>query len=374
VAVARRLDEEPDVSVRRALVLCLGEVGAERLPAGVRRAVAGKAQEIYRAADDPGLRAAAEWLLRHWGQDRLIGQADEARMKDKESGARRVESIRRELASGLARPQWYVNGQGQTMVVIPGPMEFLMGSPPGEGKRRENEVQHRRRIDRTFAISAKGVTVGDYLRFAKSYPHHTTKRHAPTTDCPVVAQSWYQAAAYCNWLSEQEGCPKDQWCYEAAPEGRVVRLKEGYLKLTGYRLPTEAEMEVATRAGAATSRCFGASEELLDKYAWFLLNAGDRSWPVGSKKPNDYGLFDVHGNVWCWCQEEWKPYPQAEGGAAVRDAEDDLSINSQAERVLRGGSFYDPASDVRSAFRSSDVPTNHYYRVGFRVARTFSVK
>jgi eukaryotic-like serine/threonine-protein kinase len=78
----------------------------------------------------------------------------------------------------------------------------------------------------------------------------------------------------------------------------VTKLAEKYLSHTGYRLPTEAEMEYATRAGAVTSRYFGETEELLPRYAWYVTNSQDRTWPVGSKKPNDLGLFDMHGNVW----------------------------------------------------------------------------
>ena len=125
--------------------------------------------------------------------------------------------------------------------------------------------------------------------------------------------SWYQAAAYCNWLSQQQKLPEDQWCYEisetdlrAIKNGdppAAMKLKENYLSLTGYRLPTEAEMEYATRAGAVTSRYYGETEELLAKYAWYIKNSKEKTWPVGSLKPNDLGLFDVQGNVFTWCQE-----------------------------------------------------------------------
>ncbi len=127
----------------------------------------------------------------------------------------------------------------------------------------------------------------------------------------MVGTSWYQAAAYCNWLSKEEGIAEDQWCYEI--KGQVTKLKENYLSLTGYRLPTEAEMEYATRAGALTSRYYGETEELLPKYAWYQKNSQERTWPVGSLKPNDLGLFDVQGNVFTWCQESYKAYPAGEG-------------------------------------------------------------
>jgi formylglycine-generating enzyme required for sulfatase activity len=78
--------------------------------------------------------------------------------------------------------------------------------------------------------------------------------------------------------------------------------------LCGYRLPTEAELEYACRAGAVTSRYYRQAEELLAEYGWYLKNSKERSWPLGGKKPNDLGLFDMHGNVWNWCQESYQGY------------------------------------------------------------------
>ncbi len=229
-----------------------------------------------------------------------------------------------------------------------------------------------------------------------------------TGDSPVLGMSWFQAAAYCNWLSKQEGLPESEWCYEPLrdpkarpvlavssvgllrspwgpmltacglypgrtdPEYKVgMRLAANYLKRSGYRLPTETEMEYATRAGAVTSRYYGETEELLPNYAWYNKNGQDRAWPVGSKKPNDLGLFDVQGNVFTWCQERFKAYPDSKEKEVTDDKEDELSITLE-NRVLRGGSFGVQASIVRSAFRQGVVPT---YRsdgdVGLRPARTF---
>jgi len=198
------------------------------------------------------------------------------------------------------------------MVVIPGPVKFMMGSPTTEADRDSNvELQHRKRIGRSFAIGAKAVTWAEYRKFAPVYGIGEIEQWALTPDSPVLAPTWYQAVEYCNWLSKQEGLPEREWCYEpyqdpkeipvlaassvgllgspcgegpllavcGAYPGRTdpeytdgMRLSPDYLKRSGYRLPTEAEMEYATRAGAITSRYYGESEELLPHYAWYLKN------------------------------------------------------------------------------------------------------
>jgi serine/threonine protein kinase/formylglycine-generating enzyme required for sulfatase activity len=302
-AILRRLEEEPDLTIRRALLLSLGEYGAEGLPAASRPAVLAKVQALYRGEEDPGLHAAAEWLLRRWQQESWLKRVNEEWAKDKEGRDKRFAKIQELVKKDRERtpPQWYVNGQGQVMVVIPGPVEFLMGSPVTE-EGRALETQHKRRIGRSFALAAKAVTKEQYLRFQPKFSHAQMMRY-PDPTCPIGGVVWYEAAAYCNWLSKEEGIAEEQWCYETDLQGRVTKLKENYLSVTGYRLPTEAEVEYATRAGAVTSRYYGETEELLEKYGWYSKNGKERTRPVGSKKPNDLGLFDLHGNVYTWCQE-----------------------------------------------------------------------
>jgi formylglycine-generating enzyme required for sulfatase activity len=153
---------------------------------------------------------------------------------------------------------------------------------------------------------------------------------------------------------------------------QVTALKKNYLSLGGYRLPTEAEWEYACRAGAVTSRYYGETEELLSRYAWYTKNARDRTWPVGGKKPNDLGLFDMHGNVWTWRQETHRDYPAPQDRKPIEDKEDILLINPSAGRLLRGGAFSNQAGTVHSAPRIWNVPADRYSHIGFRPARTFT--
>jgi len=375
--IIKRLDEEPDITIRRALILSVGDFAEKEFSLDDRKTVTKKLQAIYRTDADPGLHAAAEWLLRTWKEETWLKQVNEEWAKDKAEREKRLEGIERlvKKEKEKTQPQWYINGQGQTMVVIPGPVEFVMGSPVTEADRRGDESQHQKRIGRTFAIAAKSVTMEQYRMFEKGYSVGEAKYHR-LPDLPVVGISWYMAAGYCNWLSEQERIPEEQWCYETEPKGRtgitvkVVKLRENYLSLSGYRLPTEAEMEYATRAGALTARYYGETEELLGKYAWYTKNSEEKPWPVGMKQPNDLGLFDTQGNAYTWCQESYKGYPTGKGEEAAEDKEDGSVISPTKSRVLRGGSFSYPASNVRSSARNYGVPTNRNSNVGFRPSRT----
>ncbi len=224
-------------------------------------------------------------------------------------------------------------------------------------------------IDRSFALASKEVTVEQFLRFRRNHPFF--KSGAPTRECPVKMVTWYDAAAYCNWLSEREGIPKEQWCYEPNESGKYaegMKLPAHYLKRTGYRLPTEEEWEYTCRSGAETYYSFGDSVRLLDKYVWFHANSGRRSHAVGSLKPNDLGLFDMHGNVWEWCHENQnQPYGMAEDGKATEEKDE---INTSSSCLLRGRSFNTEWEFAPCDFRYWSVPSIRGGSVGFRPART----
>jgi formylglycine-generating enzyme required for sulfatase activity len=388
-AILQRLDEEPDITIRRALLLGLGEFGPDRLPAADREPLLAGVLRLYRDNPDAGLHGAAEWLLRQWDQDQKVREIDQAWAKDNKHREERLEHLERELRQGQGKAglRWYVNGQGQTMVVIPGPVEFLMGSPPTEASREGGpegklEQLHKKRIGRSFAIAAREVTVEQVLRFRKG--HNYSKEYSPTLGCPVNAVSWYDAAAYCNWLSKQEGIPENQWCYLPNDKGEYaegMKLAPDYLGRTGYRLPSEAEWEYACRAGALTSRYYGETEELLGKYAWYMTNSKDRGMLPGLPgrlgvrgnclKPNDFGLFDMLGNALELCQESVTYYTPGVEGKPREDREDKQDITDKRSRVLRGSSFNTRSRFVRCANRNWNVPTYRSSYVGYRPARTF---
>ncbi len=387
-ALVQQLDRETEVSIRRALLLSLGEFSPEQLPPGQRAALVPRILQLYREAPDPGLHAAAEWLLRQWQEHKTLRELNGQWRRDLERRDKELARIGKELAKppGQARPQWYVNGQGQTLVVLPGPVVFDMGSPPTEvgregGPEGRVEQLHQKRIGRSFAIAAHEVTVEQFRKFDRNYEYN--KLFARTSDCPINTVSWYGAAAYCNWLSKQEGLPE---CYLPNADGKYdegMKMKANYLHLTGYRLPTEAEWEYACRAGAVTSRYYGESTELelLGRYAWYTTNSHDASLlAAGSLKPNDFGLFDMLGNAMEWCQDGMFYYRPGVGGRPSEDIEYEKDIKygikdkDKPNRVLRGGSFNLLAVDVRCAHRYRTVPSFPNGLVGFRPARTFTAE
>ena len=277
---------------------------------------------------------------------------------------------------------------GHVMVVIPGG-EFVMGSPETEPGRTSDETRHRVRIPRTYAIATTEVTNEQFGRFLTAAPAYAARwkdaaikrfgdppsfqKYSRTPDSPQVGVSWYDAAQYCNWLSAQAGIPRDQWVY---PENIVseegLELPEAYLHRTGFRLPTEAEWEYAARAGTTTSRHFGDENGALSRYAWYdATTARERMYPVASLLPNQWGLYDMLGNVWEWTLDRRLPYPSDQ--RVTEDVEDSVRrVSNDAARTRRGGSFAYEWFTARSAHRGDVTyfPNQTRDNVGFRVARS----
>jgi formylglycine-generating enzyme required for sulfatase activity len=340
----------PETSMRRALIMALGTYGAEFLSRGERATLTGKLLDLYRNDPDAGIHGAAAWTLRQWGQQQKLAAIDADLMSLKDRGERR----------------WFVNSLGQTFTVVEGPVEFLMGSPPTEPDRSSGEDIHHRIIPRHFAIATQEVSVKQYEVFVRENPgldHAQNDRYSPDPEGPMNRVSWYDAAAYCNWLSRREGLPE---CYEPNEGGKYapgMEIKPDALRLGGYRLPTESEREYACRAGAGTSRYYGASVDLLGRYAWYFLPSGDHAQPCGRLLPNDLGLFDMLGNLMEWCHDVYHPYVKK------TDVDSILKILSNPH-FLRGGSFYDHPAYIRSAYRYRVGPGYRGTNYGFRPART----
>ena len=228
---------------------------------------------------------------------------------------------------------------------------FLMGSPDDYmGANNAEKPQHQVRITRPFFLGIHEVTQGQYQAVMGENP----SLFKGSDDLPVEQVSWLDAVLFCNKLSEQE---KKTPFYRI--NGREVTIAGG----NGYRLPTEAEWEYACRAGSTTLYPFGDDMSKLGDHAWYESNSGLKTHPVGQKRPNAWGLYDMLGNVWEWCQDWYE-----DGYYRASPPADPPGPSEASARVIRGGSWYYSAWYCRPAYRNRYVPEYRNYDLGFRVA------
>jgi len=223
------------------------------------------------------------------------------------------------------------------MVTLPAG-SFMMGSPASDPDAKSDEKpQHQVKL-KSFSIGQYPVTQEQY----QAVMGNNSSNFKNNPKNPVEMVSWNEAQEFCKKLSQ----------------------------LTGkkYRLPTEAEWEYACRAGTQTRFYFGDDAAKLGDYGWYYQNSGSKTHSVGQKKPNDWGLYDMSGNVWEWCEDPYhdsyanKPENIKNNGNAV------WSSSDMSMRLLRGGSWFDVSGFCRSAFRVWGDADVRNYLIGFRLA------
>ena len=181
---------------------------------------------------------------------------------------------------------------------------------------------------------------------------------------PVINVSWWDAIGYCNWLSDREGLKK---AYDS--DGNLLdksgKVTTDITKVEGYRLPTEAEWEYAARGGQNSRGYKYAGSNDLNEVGWYLDNSGKKTHPVGEKKPNELGLYDMTGNVSEWCHDRWDDSYYSQGPQT-----NPTGPSGGALRAVRGGSGSESAPYCRTAFRIGGTSTISGDKLGFRLSRT----
>lgn len=367
-----RLSIETDKTIQRALLVALADFDLDELGSTQRDAFVARVSKLYQTDSDAGIHAGCEFVLRKAGLPLPVLQPTTDVAKNKQG--------------------WIVDGQGHTLTVVRGPVEYQMGSvPQTKGRLADQERLRTKKIPRSFAVATKEVTVEQFQRFRADFDFAKYDSREP--NAPVNNVDWVQAAVYCRWLSEQEDIAEDQMCFPPADEiceiGRSephLMMPEDYLSRTGYRLPTEAEWEYVCRAGTATERYFGQTEQLLSKHAWTIRNSAIdgnvRLHPVGMLRPNDFGAFDMLGNVMELCltrhdlENDKRTTPSKAQEFRVDDTEDPKDLEDgigAAPRQLKGGAHLYQPSNARASHRDNyarpySSRVNSF--IGFRVART----
>ncbi len=260
--------------------------------------------------------------------------------------------------AGLAQDV-YTNKLGMRFVHIPSG-SFTMGSPESEKGRNWNETQHRVTLSKSFYLGETEVTQGQWNRLVSPNPSSFKLGDR----YPVDSVSWDEVMAFISFLNQWEGTDT-------------------------YRLPTEAEWEYACRAGSTTAFANGPittlscnqPEPALVDMAWYCYNSGlqdpardFKPHPVKTLKPNQWGLYDMHGNVQEWVQDacQWRDIWKAKVGVITRTYQDNVvdPLETQGDhRIIRGGGWYQTGKYQRSAYRSYYKPMARRNSLGFRLVK-----
>jgi formylglycine-generating enzyme required for sulfatase activity len=271
-----------------------------------------------------------------------------------------VKLLKRVASSGRKEKDRTFSVRDVTGREIPIPMEaiepggFVMGAMPDDASADYRERQHAVTLTRRYALAASPVTQGLWFAVTGGTPSRF-RTGGEAALRPVEQVSWFDAIRFCNQLSEKCGL-ETAYRFTRSDLTDVRWVVES----GGFRLPTEAEWEFAARAGTEFRYSGGNN---IDNVAWVDGNSGGTTHPVMRKAPNEFGLYDMSGNVWEWCWDLSGDYP-------VTAVSDPAGSTYGSSRVARGGSHYDGHNPARVTNRKSYSADKVDYHLGFRLCRT----
>jgi formylglycine-generating enzyme required for sulfatase activity len=266
-----------------------------------------------------------------------IADAQYASLDGLAAGSREAQERQRQAVRELRLPlEVWAHATGVVFRLIPAGT-FTMGSPRNEYGWLYDQRQHQVTLTSAFYCGKFPVTQSQWCSVQEFNPSHF---QSAGLGAPVEQVSWDDCQMFLTNLCEKEGVPKGT-----------------------YRLLAESEWEYACRAGTASAYCCGDDDAILDQYAWYRDNSHDKTHPVGQKKPNAWGLYDMHGNIYEWCQDWLGDYPSD-------SVVDPRGPSSGDGRVYRGGCWDYCAEYCRSAYRREYKPSNRCSDWGLRLART----
>lgn len=323
--IAQRLEKQAPL-VRQALILAIAE-GVRNISGVNQEQLRAVLVDTYRNDPDAGVHSATEFALRS------IGAADLASNLE-------AEFVRTQKKCG----NWQILSNGLCMISLPPPSSLF------EQPVHEHAAPSSVHIDYPFEISSKEITVKQFQMFTTAVAPAASVTQSP--ECPMSRLDLFSAMRYCRWLSEQQpDFDKSNCCYPPIEEiGPGLQLPQDFHRRPGFRFPTATEWEFAVRSGSTTSRFFGDSAEHLSLYCWWVESSQELLWPVGGKRPNPWGFFDIYGNVIEWCHE-----PAG-------------TFNPEGQ-PMRGGDYRSTQRFVGSAFVEYQKATAAISTMGLRVAR-----
>jgi formylglycine-generating enzyme required for sulfatase activity len=351
---------------RYALLLALGEILLDEIPASRREALIQQLADWYRQDPSSGVHGATGRMLRQWGQTEVARQVDQTAVPyvpDREWFTQAITVT----SAGPEKTFYY------TFILFPAG-DYEIGSWNDEPDRNKDESRHPVKLTRPFALLDREITWEELITFKPIYAGFMQHSDAKP-DFAGAGVDWYDAVGFCRWLGQQSGLSEMDQSY-AAPDtldqGRYPREPSPEanwaphnwpvdLGRRGFRLPTESEWEIASRVGARTAYGFGSDVGLLGRFGWSVENGGKHTHPPRELRPSIRGLFDMHGNLFEWTHDWFGDYG-AQAGI------DPLGAKEGSIRVSRGGSWNVAAGYCRTAYRNTRDPAARTDFIGFRLA------